>query len=77
MFYRLYSLKIPTVALIAGHAPAGGTMLATACDFRVMVNNPKLTIGLNEVRTLLQSSHISAYWFGDPIKKQSKTERSR
>ena len=52
MFYRLYSLKIPTVALIGGHAPAGGTMLATACDFRVMVNNPKFTIGLNEVSFL-------------------------
>ena len=49
MFNRLYSLKIPSAALIGGHAPAGGTLLAAACDYRVMISNPKLTIGLNEV----------------------------
>lgn len=49
MFYRLYSLKIPSAALIGGHAPAGGTLLTNCCDYRVMVNNPKFTIGLNEV----------------------------
>jgi 3,2-trans-enoyl-CoA isomerase len=50
MFYRLYSLKIPSAALIGGHAPAGGTLLTNCCDYRVMVNNPKFTIGLNEVK---------------------------
>lgn len=49
MFYRLYKLKIPSVALINGHAPAGGTLLATCCDYRVMNSNPRFTIGLNEV----------------------------
>ena len=37
-------------ALIGGHAPAGGTLLTNCCDFRVMLNNPKFSIGLNEVR---------------------------
>jgi 3,2-trans-enoyl-CoA isomerase len=53
MFRRLYGLKIPSAALIGGHAPAGGTLLATACDYRVMISNPKFTIGLNEVRGFL------------------------
>jgi 3,2-trans-enoyl-CoA isomerase len=52
MFYRLYSLKIPSAALIGGHAPAGGTLLTNCCDYRVMVNNPKYTIGLNEVKII-------------------------
>ncbi|KAM7346131.1 enoyl-CoA delta isomerase 1, mitochondrial-like [Cochliomyia hominivorax] len=42
----LYSCRLPTAAVINGHSPAGGCVLATCCDFRVMM--PKLTIGLNE-----------------------------
>ncbi|XP_075168976.1 enoyl-CoA delta isomerase 1, mitochondrial-like [Haematobia irritans] len=44
----LYATAIPTVALINGHAPAGGCMLSTCCDYRVML--PNYTIGLNEVQ---------------------------
>ena len=33
---------------ISGHAVAGGCMLGTVSDYRVMVDDPKSTIGLNE-----------------------------
>jgi enoyl-CoA hydratase/carnithine racemase len=39
---------IPIIAAITGHAPAGGTVLALHCDYRVMAEGP-FTIGLNEV----------------------------
>jgi enoyl-CoA hydratase/carnithine racemase len=39
---------IPTAVAITGHAPAGGTVLAVFCDWRVMADGD-FKIGLNEV----------------------------
>lgn len=39
----------PVVAAIAGHAPAGGCVLALCCDYRVMAEGP-FRIGLNETQ---------------------------
>lgn len=40
---------VPVVAAIAGHAPAGGCVLALCCDYRVMAAGP-YRIGLNETQ---------------------------
>ena len=40
---------VPVVAAIAGHAPAGGCVLALCCDYRVMASGP-YGIGLNETQ---------------------------
>ncbi len=40
--------SVPTVAAISGHAPAGGCVLASCCDYRIMVNG-NYKLGLNEV----------------------------
>ena len=40
---------VPVVAALAGHAPAGGCVLALCCDYRVMAAGP-FTIGLNETQ---------------------------
>lgn len=40
---------VPVVAAIAGHAPAGGCVLALCCDYRVMARGP-FKIGLNETQ---------------------------
>jgi enoyl-CoA hydratase/carnithine racemase len=45
----LFAYPAPTVALVNGHAIAGGCVLALACDHRIATNNPKTRIGLNEV----------------------------
>ncbi len=44
----LFLFPRPVVAAINGHAVAGGCMLATACDHRVMVSD-KARISLNEI----------------------------
>jgi hypothetical protein len=45
--YRMFTFPQPTVAAIEGHAIAGGTVLASACDFRI--SNGKGNFGMNEV----------------------------
>jgi enoyl-CoA hydratase len=45
----LYTYPGPTVALVNGHAIAGGCVLALCCDHRIAKANPRTRIGLNEV----------------------------
>lgn len=42
---KLYGSSFPTVALVNGHAPAGGCAFALSCEYRVMLSN--YTIGLS------------------------------
>ncbi len=45
----LIACPVPVVAAMAGHAPAGGCVLALCCDYRVMAEGP-YRIGLNETQ---------------------------
>ncbi|HLF56669.1 MAG TPA: enoyl-CoA hydratase/isomerase family protein [Thermoanaerobaculia bacterium] len=45
----LAASRVPIVAAITGHAPAGGAVMAIFCDHRVMADGD-FKIGLNEVR---------------------------
>ncbi|CAG0916054.1 unnamed protein product [Notodromas monacha] len=49
MWNVLYTYRLPTVALINGHSPAGGCLIASGCDYRVMLDKT-YTIGLNETK---------------------------
>ncbi len=58
----------PFICAITGYAPAGGCVMAVASDYRIMADNPKYTIGLNEVAVNIQITNnlIEAYsfWLG-------------
>lgn len=45
----IYNHPAPTVALVAGHAIAGGCVLAQCCDYRVIARSDRTRMGLNEV----------------------------
>ena len=46
---KLFTLPLPTVCAISGHAIAGGNILALTCDYRFSVSGKKF-IGLNEIK---------------------------
>jgi len=48
LYQELFGYPKPVVAALNGHAVAGGCMLATACDYRIMVD-AKAKIALNEI----------------------------
>ena len=45
----LYTLPIPTACALAGHAVAGGTILALSCDYRFVASG-RTYLGLNEIK---------------------------
>ena len=59
IFRTLYELPIPTIAAVNGHAIAGGTGLATICDFTYAV--PAAKFGYTEVKIGFVPALVSAY----------------
>ncbi|KAJ8373139.1 hypothetical protein AAFF_G00271030 [Aldrovandia affinis] len=50
MWLKICGSNMVTIAAINGNSPAGGCMMALACDYRIMAENPHYSIGLNEVK---------------------------
>ncbi|XP_003228704.1 enoyl-CoA delta isomerase 1, mitochondrial [Anolis carolinensis] len=63
MWLTLYHSRVATVAAINGSSPAGGCLMAMSCDYRIMADNPKFSIGLNET----QLGIVAPFWFKDTI----------
>uniref|UniRef100_A0A8C6ZBG8 Enoyl-CoA delta isomerase 1, mitochondrial n=2 Tax=Nothoprocta perdicaria TaxID=30464 RepID=A0A8C6ZBG8_NOTPE len=61
IWLRLYGSNMVTVAAINGSSPAGSCLLALSCDYRIMADNPKFVIGLNES----QLGIVAPFWFKD------------
>lgn len=71
------AFKKPIVAAINGHSPAGGCVIALACDYRVMAEG-KYIIGLNEVSVgiIVPNSifNLYAFWIGQANATRSLLE---
>jgi methylglutaconyl-CoA hydratase len=59
LFVALYELPVPTIAAVNGPAIAGGTGLATLCDFTLAV--PAARFGFTEVRIGFVPALVSAF----------------
>jgi Delta3-Delta2-enoyl-CoA isomerase len=68
LYRELFVHPRPVVAALNGHAVAGGCMLASACDVRVMVRE-NARIGLNEIgfgsSLFAGSLELLRFWVGD------------
>lgn len=71
------AFRKPMVAAINGHSPAGGCVIALACDYRVMAEG-KYIIGLNEVPVgiIVPNSifNLYAFWLGQANASRSLLE---
>ncbi|XP_072299672.1 enoyl-CoA delta isomerase 1, mitochondrial isoform X2 [Eucyclogobius newberryi] len=63
MWLKLYGSNMVTIAAINGSSPAGGCLMSMTCDYRIMSDNPRYSIGLNE--TLL--GIVAPFWFKDTM----------
>ncbi len=67
MMFKLVSFPKILIAAVTGHSPAGGCIMAIACDYRVMAEGP-FTIGLNEVPVgIMVPPHVFemySFWIG-------------
>lgn len=54
---KLYTLPVPTVCAVQGHAPGAGAILALACDYR-FVANEKALLGFNEIQLGIPAPYI-------------------
>lgn len=71
LYSQLLKFKKPLIAAITGHSPAGGCVLAIACDNRYMAQGERFTIGLNEVAVNVQISQdlteVYSFWLGSGL----------
>jgi enoyl-CoA hydratase/carnithine racemase len=71
------SFKKPLIAAVNGHSPAGGCVIALACDYRIMAEG-KYIIGLNEVPVgiIVPNSIFKLYsfWIGQANATRSLLE---
>nr|XP_061829684.1 enoyl-CoA delta isomerase 1, mitochondrial-like [Nerophis lumbriciformis] len=63
MWLKLYNSNMVTIAAINGSSPAGGCLMSITCDYRIMVDNPRYRIGLNET----QLGIVAPFWFKDTM----------
>lgn len=60
VFMEFFMCNKPVVAAINGAAMAGGLILATACDYRIAKNHPKIQIGMTEIKIGLGLSVVQS-----------------
>ncbi|XP_072610107.1 enoyl-CoA delta isomerase 1, mitochondrial isoform X1 [Vulpes vulpes] len=63
LWLRLYLSHLVLICAVNGVSPAGGCLLALSCDYRILADNPKYTIGLNET----QLGIVAPFWFADTL----------
>ncbi|MBF0200695.1 MAG: enoyl-CoA hydratase/isomerase family protein [Desulfamplus sp.] len=50
VFLDLFLCPKPVICAMNGHAAAGGLIMAMASDYRIIVNHPKIKVGMSEIK---------------------------
>jgi enoyl-CoA hydratase/carnithine racemase len=69
----LFTLPVPTVCAISGHAIAGGTILALTCDYRFAALEKNL-LGLNEIKLGVPVPHLADLMLRRIVAERAATE---
>ena len=73
LVFDLFTLPLPTVCAISGHAVAGGNILALTCDYRFAASGKKL-IGLNEVKLGVPVPYLADLMLREIVGERAATE---
>jgi 3,2-trans-enoyl-CoA isomerase len=65
VFITMWPSAVPIIAAIDGPAPAGGCWLGLLSDARILADDPKCVIGLNEVALGI----VAPRWFAHPLER--------
>lgn len=71
--FDLFTIPLPTACAIAGHATAGGNILALTCDYRFAPEGKKL-VGLNEVKLGVPVPYLADLILRQIVGDRSATE---
>ena len=71
--FDIYTLPMPTACAITGHAIAGGTILASSCDYRFLASGRKL-MGLNEIKLGVPVPYLSDLMLRQSVGDRAATE---
>ncbi|MFW6114705.1 MAG: enoyl-CoA hydratase/isomerase family protein [Thermodesulfobacteriota bacterium] len=71
--FSLFTMPLPTGCAMAGHAIAGGNILALTCDYRFAASGEKL-IGLNEVRLGVPVPYLADLMLRQIVSDRAATE---
>ncbi|XP_011746597.1 enoyl-CoA delta isomerase 1, mitochondrial isoform X2 [Macaca nemestrina] len=63
LWLQFYQSNLVLVSAINGACPAGGCLMTLTCDYRVLADNPRYCIGLNET----QLGIVAPFWFKDTL----------
>lgn len=63
MWFKLYNSNMVTIAAVSGSSPAGGCLMSLTCDYRIMADNPRYSIGLNETHLGI----VAPFWFKETM----------
>jgi enoyl-CoA hydratase/carnithine racemase len=74
VFYKLFTCSKPVIGALNGHASAGGLIIAQACDYRMMKNDPNLKVQMSEIKLGMSLSpcHAEIMRFGLETNKNWK-----
>lgn len=68
MHVELSRFSKPFICALTGFSPAGGTVIAITADYRVMADDPKYSLGLNEMQVNVQITQnlteAYSFWLG-------------
>lgn len=73
LFFKLYTIPLPTVCVLSGHAVAGGNVIALTCDYRLSDSDTR-KMGLNEIKLGVPAPYLADMMLRQIVGDRSATQ---